>query len=252
MFVNTVWSRGLVAVAIAVSLLSSPLHADEALKEGETVIPVMFVQNAAASHYKDGILTLSGIQPQVLWFSNRPFRMAGTSTLAEYMEDWDGGRDSFSVVPPNGTLSYLNGDAMASVAIELSNPVHVGDAISYQVKPLQGELPAHTGPLSLFIDFVGMVWHRPVVVGGPVVVRRPFVFRRAPVVVTTPTTVVVKKAPTTTVIVDKAPANQVNQVEVVSSSKTEKKLRQLKSMYDQGLISRSEYKHKQEELLKQF
>lgn len=258
-------SYGLKAAAVLVCLLASPLQADEALKEGETVIPVMFVQNATSSHYHDGMLTLSGVQPHVVWFSNRPYRLAGTSTMAEYMQDWDAGADSFKADPPNGSLSYQKGDAMHSVAMTLSDPLQVGDKVSYKVQLLEGELPTKTGPVSLFIDFVGMVWHRPPVVGGavvvrrPVVVTRPFMFRPAPVVVTTPNTVVVKKAPPTTVVVKKpAPTTVVveksspNEVKVVPASETEKKLAQLKSMYDQGLISRREYKHKQEELLKQF
>ena len=256
MFAKPLYSRTLSAVTALLFCLSvSPLQADEVLKEGETVIPVMFVQNAASSHYQDGMLTLSGVQPHVVWFSNRPYRMAGTSTLAEYLKDWQDGSDSFKVDPPNGSLSWLDGDTMASVAVELSAPLQVGDKISYRVKLLEGKLPAKTGPVSLFIDFVGMVWHRPPVVGGavvvrrPVVVTRPFVFRPAPVVVTTPNTVVVKKAAPTTVVVEKPSPNEVK---VVTPSETEKKLAQLKSMYDQGLISRSEYKHKQEELLKQF
>jgi hypothetical protein len=255
MFTTPFWSRGLIAVALVFSLLISASQADEVLKEGETVVPVMFVQNATSSHYSDGVLTLSGIQPQVLWFSNRPFRMAGTSSLAEYMKDWDDGNDSFKAAPPNGSLSYLNGDSMSSVAMELSNPLLVGDSISYQVKMLAGKLPAQSGPISLFIDFVGMVWRRPVVIGAPVVMRRPlvvtrpFVVRPAPVVVTTAPTVVVKKATPATVVVTK---ESPNQVKVYTTSETEQKLKQLKSMYDQGLISRSEYQHKQEELLQQF
>ena len=255
MFANTLWTRGLIGAVIVFGLALSPLQADEKVKEGETIIPVMFVQNAAASHYSDGMLTLTGVQPDILWFSNRPYRMAGTSTQSEYLQDWVEGADSFKADPPNGSLSYLKDGAMASVAIELSNPLPVGDKMSYQIKVLQGEMPAQTGPVSLFIDFVGMVWHRPVVVDRPLVVRRPivvtrpFVFRPAPVVVTTPATVVVKKAPPTTVVIQK---DSPNEVKVYTSTNTEQKLKQLKSMYDQGLISRSEYKHKQEELLKQF
>ena len=255
MFASTLWSRALAVAVFAISLLLPSVQADDLLKEGETVIPVMFVQNATASHYSDGILTLTGIKPEIMWFSNRPYRMAGTSPLSEYMQDWDSGTDSFKTDPPNGSLSYLQGESMASVALELSDPLLVGDKISYRVKLLEGTLPAKTGPVSLFIDFVGMVWRRPVVVGRPLVVRRPivvtrpFVFKPAPVVVTTPATIVVKKEPATTVVITKPAPSQVT---VVASSETEKKLTQLKSMYEQGLISRREYKHKQEELLKQF
>ena len=118
--------------------------------------------------------------------------------------------------------------------------------------------------MSLFIDFVGMVWHRPIVVDRPrgVILRRPplivtrplvvrpapVVIRLAPVVVTPTPTVVIQRDSPTTVVVKKQPT----EVTVVAGSKTEQKLRQLKTMYDQGLISRNEYKQKQEELLKQF
>ena len=245
----------LTIIGLALSLLLPPLQADETLKEGETIVPVMFVQNAAASHYKDGMLTLKNIQPDLLWFSDRPYRMAGTTTLAEYMKDWDDAVDGFKADPPNATLSYLSGKTMASVAMELTEPTIDGNDISYRVKLLEGTPANETGPVSLFVDFVGMVWHRPVVVDRPLIVRRPlvvtrpFVVRPTPVVLSTPATVVIDKPAPTTVEVVKAPAVGAQSY---SGSKTEEKLRQLKGMYQQGLISRSEYKHKQEELLKQF
>lgn len=257
------WPHAIVTAALISGLFSAPLQAAEKVKEGETVIPVMFVQNAAASSYADGVLTLKNIHPELLWFSDRPYRMAGTTTLDAYMADWQDSIDSFKLDPPNATLSYLNGDYMSSVALELTDPKVNGDSISYQVKTLQGELPASSGPLSLFIDFVGMVWHRPVVVRRPFVVRRPvvvtrpFVVKPAPVVVVNKpaTAVVVDPDPmmattATTVEVKKSPA--VVDVHVQNNSKTEEKLRQLKGMYEQGLITRSEYKQKQEQLLKQF
>jgi len=245
----------LTAIGLTLSLLLAPLHADETLKEGETIVPVMFVQNAAASQYKDGVLTLKTIQPDLLWFSDRPYRMAGTTSLEEYMKDWDDAADGFRADPPNATLSYLSGETMTSVAMELTEPTVDGNDISYRVKLLEGTPANETGPVSLFVDFVGMVWHRPLVVDRPlimrrpVVVTRPFMVRPAPVVVTTPPTVVIKNPAPATVVVDKA---QPVEVQSYSSSKTEEKLRQLKGMYDQGLISRSEYKRKQEELLKKF
>jgi hypothetical protein len=42
------------------------------------------------------------------------------------------------------------------VALVLQDPKAVGDDLSYQVRVLEGNLPAAVGPAWLFIDIIGM------------------------------------------------------------------------------------------------
>jgi hypothetical protein len=45
---------------------------------------------------------------------------------------------------------------MEDVVLVLQEPELVGDDLSYQVRVLDGTLPAEAGPASLFIDVIGM------------------------------------------------------------------------------------------------
>ena len=58
--------------------------------------------------------------------------------------------------PPNATLSLLVGDKAVDVVVVLRNPQLKGNEMTYDVRVLQGEVPAKGGPCSLFIDIIGM------------------------------------------------------------------------------------------------
>lgn len=116
----------------------------------------LFVQNAQSIHYADGKLTLKGVSPTTIMFSDRPERIAGHMATARFVPFWSKGKDSFLADPPNATLSIVNEDKVNDVVVELRDPVLKGDALSYNVRVLEGEMPANGGPVSLFIDVIGM------------------------------------------------------------------------------------------------
>lgn len=134
----------------------------------------LFVQNARSIVHADGRLTLKGISPATVMFSDRPERIAGHMTTARFVPFWSEGEESFLLDPPNATLSFLENREMEDVVLVLQEPELVGEDLSYQVRVLEGMLPAEAGPASLFIDVIGMPL-TPVSVAG--VGRRSF--RRA-------------------------------------------------------------------------
>jgi hypothetical protein len=70
---------------------------------------------------------------------------------------WSDGKDSFAKDNPNANLSVLEKDkALEDIVVTLSNPVLSGRDLSYDVKLVQGTMPASGGPASLFIDIIGM------------------------------------------------------------------------------------------------
>ena len=77
-------------------------------------------------------------------------------TTAKFVPFWGEGKDSFLKDPPNATLAFLEGEDLADVVVTLRDPVLTGDDLSYQVKILEGKIPASAGPASLFIDIIGM------------------------------------------------------------------------------------------------
>jgi hypothetical protein len=116
----------------------------------------LFVQNARGVAYADGKLTLKGVSPVTVMFSDRPERIAGHMATERFVPFWKEGKDSFLKDPPNATLSFAEDKQLADVVVELRDPVLDGDNLTYEVKTLEGKLPPEGGLASLFIDIIGM------------------------------------------------------------------------------------------------
>jgi hypothetical protein len=119
-------------------------------------VTLLFVQNAQGVSLDNGKLTLKGISPTTIYFSDRPERIAGHMTMKEFVPFWTEGKDSFLSDPPNATLSALSGGSVKDFVVELRNPRLSGDELSYDIRLLEGVLPINDGPCSLFIDVIGM------------------------------------------------------------------------------------------------
>lgn len=145
----------------------------QAPKEGD----FLFVQNAKSMSYDkaSGKLTLLGISPVTVFFTDRPERIAGNMRTIDFVPFWSEGKDSFAKDNPNANLSVLEKDMpVADIVVTLRNPVLKGENLSYEVAVLEGNLPAKGGPVSLFIDIIGMPL-TPVSVAG---VARRTAYRR--------------------------------------------------------------------------
>lgn len=116
----------------------------------------LFVQNAKRIAYVDGQLTLQGVSPATVMFSDRPERIAGHIATARFVPFWGEGKDSFLKNPPNATLSFLEDQSLTDAVVELRDPELVDEDLSYRVKILEGEIPSSAGLASLFIDIIGM------------------------------------------------------------------------------------------------
>jgi hypothetical protein len=117
----------------------------------------MFVQTAQDAAGADGVLTLRGVTPSTLYFSDRPQRVVGHMTTADFVELWGEGDNSFEADPPNAVLSFLEaGDAAPEDAVVVLTAPHLEDGeLSYSVDVLEGTLPTEAGPVTLFIDPFG-------------------------------------------------------------------------------------------------
>ena len=52
--------------------------------------------------------------------------------------------------------SFLEDQTLDDAVVELRDPVLAGNDLSYQIKILEGTIPASAGAASLFIDIIGM------------------------------------------------------------------------------------------------
>ena len=117
----------------------------------------MFVQTAQGIQSADGTLTLQGITPSTLYFSDRPQRVVGHMTTADFVELWGAGENSFQTDPPNAVLSFLEPGAGVpeDAVIVIKEPRLTNGDLAYSIEVLEGALPADTGPVTLFIDPFG-------------------------------------------------------------------------------------------------
>jgi len=118
-------------------------------------IEALFVQTAHSMSFADNVLTLHGLTPTALMFSDRPDRVTGHIPSGEFIASWDQGDDSFASTPPNAVLSVFQADHVQDVVVVLSHPELTGTDLTYGVEILDGEMPATGGESALFIDTIG-------------------------------------------------------------------------------------------------
>ena len=156
----------LLGEAFNVALVSAANENPQELKD----VQMLFVQNAKDVVMKDGRLTLIGVSPTTIFFSDRPKRIAGHMSTEDFVLDWQKGtsKESFHTDPPNGALSVLAANEIVDIVVELKNPRLAGGDLVYDTNVLEQDEPIPSGPVSLFIDPVG----RPLSPGSVAGVRR--------------------------------------------------------------------------------
>ena len=252
----------LASFALAAMLLPAAGLAQTAAAGKPPGVQLLFVQTAkTATLHKDGRLTLKGVSPTTLYFSDRPARIAGHYRNSEYMQFWQSGKDSFLKDPPNATLSAFEPgkDDLVDVVMTLRNARLRGDEITYDVTIINGKLPQSIGPVSLFIDIIGLPF-TPLSFAG---VARRTAYRsvmwgaaatsaaaaneaaayaaRPPAPAPAPTTVIVNPPPAAP-----APAVSTGQAAIVQ------KMKELKSLLNQGLITQSQYNTDSQKLVNEL
>jgi len=89
--------------------------------------------------------------------SDRPERIVGHLTAAQFVDGWGQGQNSFLEDPPNAVLSFLEegNQTPEDVVVTLTNPRLENGDLTYSATLVEGELPASSGACSLFIDPIG-------------------------------------------------------------------------------------------------
>lgn len=152
------WRASRRAVLAGGAGVAALVAAGGALAEDAKVADFLFVQTARATVYDADAkrLTLQGVSPVTLFFTDRPERIAGNMETARFVPFWGEGKDSFLQDPPNADLSLIEDGKLQQVVVELRDPVLDGEDLHYTVAVLKGEMPASGSEASLFIDVIGM------------------------------------------------------------------------------------------------
>src|SRR5262245_65619489 len=100
------FSRRTVLVRVALLAIALPIGATAAQAPStDKKVEMLFVQSAKGATLANGKLTLTGVSPTTVFFSDRPQRIAGHIATSEMIPLWTEGKDSFLNDPPNATLS---------------------------------------------------------------------------------------------------------------------------------------------------
>jgi len=152
--------RSVLALAPALLVAFGVQAATAAEPPAEHPMPAanwLFVQ-VADSFTSDGkTITLKGIAPQTLMFSDRPQRMTGDAKTEKFVAYWLEGKTDFEKDAPNATISTFVDGKPSLTVVELMNPKLEGDTLTYEIKTLEGDVPAAGQEVSLFIDW----WYGP-------------------------------------------------------------------------------------------
>ena len=117
----------------------------------------MFVQTAGGMTSDGTTLTLNDVTPSTLYFSDRPKRVVGHMSTADFVDLWGEGDNSFEEDPPNAVLAFLEPGAEApeDAVVVIRQPRLENGELSYSIETLEGTVPTQTGPVTLFIDPFG-------------------------------------------------------------------------------------------------
>jgi hypothetical protein len=246
--------RTTVLMVVLMAFMALLTGAAVAAEQKPLMVQVLFVQNARAVVFDKGTVTLKGVSPMTVFFSDRPVRIAGHfNTRDEFVPLWDEGKDSFLKDPPNATISmYEKGkEQLKDVVVKLSRPKLKGDDLTYDISVIEGKVPKKGGECSVFIDIIGLPF-TPLSFAG---VARRTAFRTvmwgsaatsaasAAAMAAHPTTITVNE---TVAPPPPAPAVTNNQAAAVA------KLKELKSLQKQGLITEAQYQAESQKLLNQI
>ncbi len=141
----------IISIIIASFIVFGCTQNEEPSKE----VQYMFVQNATNINMSSEQLTLQKVSQTTIFFSDRPERIAGHMTTADFVDEWNMGENSFADDPPNAVLSVFGEDNISDVVLELNNPRLEGLNLVYDIKLVDGEMLSSGGASSIFIDPVG-------------------------------------------------------------------------------------------------
>ena len=118
-------------------------------------VPSLFVLNSGGAKLEGNKLILTDVSANTIVFADRPIRSAGHEMTDQFLMQWDEGKNSFAVDPPNATVSVLgggNGSEVIDAVVTIKSPKLEGTTLTFEIALLEGNLDGAAGPAALFID----------------------------------------------------------------------------------------------------
>ena len=151
-FVSLASLSGLVSTKLALAQ-EKKTAPEPVLEDGK--VEYLFVQTAHKCILSGGKLTLTGVGPTTLYFSDRPERIVGHAPTVKFPILWNSGEDNFTENPPNAALSVFDDNEPVEIVVVLKSPKLDSNNLLYDVDILEGKKEYSGGACSLFIDVIG-------------------------------------------------------------------------------------------------
>jgi hypothetical protein len=147
-------------VLLGAAALGSALASGARAEDAPGNADFLFVQTARSMAFDadQNRMSLDGVSPVTLFFSDRPQRIAGNMETAAFVPFWNQGKHSFLSDAPNADLSILEDGKLRQTVVVLEDPglEADGDRLVYTVRIVSGDMPVTGRHPSLFIDIIGM------------------------------------------------------------------------------------------------
>ncbi len=140
---------------VMLTLLPGLVFAENVIDDSKNT-GYLFVISGTSGSLDGDTLTLNGV-PNVLYFSDRPARVAGHMTLKEFVRTWNKGSDSFKADPPNATLSVLKKDGTNNIVVELTSVEARKNTIRFKVDVLNGAATVKFSTAAIYLDIASHV-----------------------------------------------------------------------------------------------
>lgn len=125
-------------------------------KQKLSLLFVLASKEATISKGPDGlVLTLKDPNKKVLYFSERPNRVAGHIALATFVKGWSKGKNSFKADPPNAVFVHAGSDKGIPVELTAVALTPDGSSVEFNIEPVGDSGSALIGKFSkghLFVD----------------------------------------------------------------------------------------------------
>ena len=142
--------RTTLVIYLVLVMAATSVSANPVINESENP-QFLFVMSAVSGSFDGETLTLTDV-PAVIYFSDRPYRIAGHMSIQELVDIWGEGANSYEIDAPNASLSILGEDGNWNAVVEISNPILMNNTITFTANILLGTIPANFAVSTLFID----------------------------------------------------------------------------------------------------
>jgi hypothetical protein len=145
--------KKIVWTLILVMMVAGWGYAAEKKAAADDTVNLLFVQDAQGVEFDKTTMTLKDAKPQVLYFSDRPHRIAGHMSRQEAMTTV---KETFEKTPPNAVLVIFGKERSTDIVMTLTEAPRVeGENLVFPgIKIIQGTPPKTGGANALFIDTV--------------------------------------------------------------------------------------------------